>query len=172
MALPFVESQPLSVQARSATERRAALATAAAAALVVACVLSVSSTAGGPGGPRVELAAGEGGKEMARVCFGKVCATTSARFAKVLQGTEKTIFAQGERRGEEAGAAALVRRARAGQEAVARVSESRQQHLHEVSEAYMRRKQQREERREDAAERAKSRPVWHSEWRHIFGSQS
>uniref|UniRef100_A0A7S0XWL6 Uncharacterized protein n=2 Tax=Hemiselmis andersenii TaxID=464988 RepID=A0A7S0XWL6_HEMAN len=108
---------------------------------------------------------------MARVCFGRVCATTSARFAKVLQGTEKAIFAQGERKGERSESEALAKRARAGQAGVAG-QHRHEGHIHEVSEERMQLKQERErrERREEAERRAEKRPVWHSEWKHIFGS--
>lgn len=173
MALPaeYTPSQ------RSAA-RSAAMAGATAFMLIVSCVVVlayhsdmewgsarptvVELVQGGPGGH---------GKRMAKVCFGKVCATTSAAFAKVLEGTEKRIFAEGEKQGIKMEQVQGKAGASNGQAAA---QQRLQRHLKEVPEETLELQQRAEKRAEEAAARKKQEalPKWHSEWKSIFGSHN
>lgn len=173
MALAAEHTRMKKYRQRSNAAGGAALA--AAVALVLACIVVAVATSqdrnGHDAAPHVELVQGGPGdaRKEAKICFGKVCAFTSAAFAKVLEGTEKTIFAEGEKRG--------IRKVEEEAESHAEkfaTAHQRLSHLHAVL-----RDRARQEREEYAREEAgsldrssnRSKPKWQSEWRSIFGTR-
>jgi hypothetical protein len=132
--------------------RRAAVAIAALLGSW-ALVLVVMSSAGGLGrttgvvNVSVELLE----KEKARICFGSVCAVTSAAFAKVLKSAEQQIYERGEEDGKQ-------KIAQLRQEAL------RRQGFEQVPLGVL------AERDHQDRVRARPAPEWQSEWQKIFGS--
>lgn len=167
---------------RSKAARGAALVAAAALALACAIVVACLSHDDRRGSsPTVELVQGgpgeNGGRKLAKICFGSVCATTSAAFAKVLEGTEEKIYAKGERRGIQT----VEQMERHG--TLLQVGQQKQQkqqqlrRVHHVEEAPTNALDRRLAHREREDSRSmedvqrSAKPTWHSEWHHIFGSR-
>jgi hypothetical protein len=131
--------------------RRAAVAVAALLGSW-ALVLVVMSSAGGLRSKlsvnvSVELLE----KEKARICFGSVCAETSAKFAKVLKRAEQQIYERGEEDGKQ-------KIAQLRQEAL------RRQGFEQVPLGVLAERDHRDRVTQRPA------PEWHSEWQKIFGS--
>jgi hypothetical protein len=182
MALPAADK----IDERRSTQRSKAArgaALVAAAALALACVVVVvclSHDDRRGSSPTVELVQGgpgeTGGRKLAKICFGSVCATTSAAFAKVLEGTEEKIFAKGERRGiqtmeqmEQHGTLLRVGQQQQQQQQLRRVH-----HVEEAPTDALDRRlahREREDSRTMEGAQHSAKPTWHSEWHHIFGSR-
>lgn len=90
-------------------------------------------------------------KEKARVCFGTVCAVTSAAFARVLKRAEQQIYERGEEDGKHS--AEMLRQAAL-----------RRQGFEQVPLGVL------AARNHEERVRPKPKLEWHSEWQKIFGS--
>lgn len=182
MALPASSDK---IDERRSTQRSKAargVALVAAAALALACavvVVCLSHNGRRGSSPSVELVQGgpgETGRKLAKICFGTVCATTSAAFAKVLEGTEETIYAKGERRGiqkveemEQHGTLLQL-----GQQQKQQQQQLRVHHVQEAPNSNDLDRQLAHREREDFRSHQRSqqnaKPSWHSEWHRIFGN--
>jgi hypothetical protein len=129
-------------------KRRAAVAVAALLGSWALVLVALSSMGFGSGYTDTKITVELLEKEKAKVCFGTVCAVTSAAFARVLKRTEKQIYERGEEDGKRELRLAVMRR----------------QGYVQVPLGVLAAK--------DREERVKPQPKlpWHSEWQKIFGS--